>query len=357
MTNFQGNWENGLKDVMIGEIKAAVGYFDRVYHALVEVAGIANHPEARAITQSLSVDFYEMLDEAVFHSDLALERLPKSQMREARQLIRTGGQVFTSILELNLHPEKSLDLAGHFINLTYLYARDFHILTEDESDIEIQLPRTNLIEELEPPDNEAIPLFGIPEGKMAEMDGQEVPRVFALERQREILFERYLAWGHESMLEKKHKDGLEWFQKALNLRETAEALTLVAWGHALENDNNKARALCLRAIQKDPTYGPPYNDLGTYLLEEGQQDEALKWFELAKKAQNYQNREYPFINAGRIYMHQKRFKKALEEFSFALSLAPHHEELNELVTKVQSALTKSDFIAGQASDFPPPPVF
>lgn len=118
--------------------------------------------------------------------------------------------------------------------------------------------------------------------------------------------------------------------------------------------NEKAKSYCLKAIQKDPDYGPPYNDMGTYLLDENHVKESLKWFALAKKCSNYQNREYPYINSGRAYMALQQFDKALEEFSQALAYAPLHEELHETVKKLKQNIHKRNSQTHNLSEELPP---
>ena len=50
-----------------------------------------------------------------------------------------------------------------------------------------------------------------------------------------------------------------------------------------------------------PEFGNPYNDIGAYLIEKGQLDEAIGWLEKAKTAERYEPRHFPFMNLGRIY--------------------------------------------------------
>ena len=126
----------------------------------------------------------------------------------------------------------------------------------------------------------------------------------------------------------------------MSYRECAEIVTLVGWVQSLLGENEKAKNMCMKAISLDPDYGPPYNDLGTVLLNEGQLEESLKWFELAKKAPKYQNKEYPYINAGRAYMMVKNYDKAMIEFEKALSICPENEDLRETVAKIEKSLSK-----------------
>jgi Tfp pilus assembly protein PilF len=161
-----------------------------------------------------------------------------------------------------------------------------------------------------------------------------------VEQQRFKRYEDMIKDGHEAVFYKDHARALDCFTKALNYRDTAEVLTLLGWAHSLLGQLDKAKSYCLKAIQKDPDYGPPYNDLGSYLLAEGQVEESLKWFDLAKRSLNYQNREYPYINSGRAYMTKKNLHQALEEFSKALTLAPYHDDLHKTVEKLKKSLLK-----------------
>lgn len=127
------------------------------------------------------------------------------------------------------------------------------------------------------------------------------------------------------------------------------------WTYSLENQFETAKNFCLKAIKIDPAYGAPYNDLGSYLLSEGQVQESLKWFELAKNSRNYQNREYPYINSGRAYMNLRNYKAALEEFSMALTLVPQNEELHQTVQRLKETLNKGNLFATNKEA--PPPLF
>src|SRR5205085_12203391 len=99
--------------------------------------------------------------------------------------------------------------------------------------------------------------------------------------------------------QKNFEEAKNQFFKARNYKDCAEVLTLIGWTYSLLENLREAKSYCMKAIQKDTQYGPAYNDFGNYILNEGQVRESLRWFELAKRAHNYQNREYPYINAGR----------------------------------------------------------
>ncbi|WP_417334933.1 tetratricopeptide repeat protein [Halobacteriovorax marinus] len=190
-------------------------------------------------------------------------------------------------------------------------------------------------------EDKIIPLFKLDKENIIRFQGAGLGSIGSLEWQRDKKYDKLLHEGHEAVFEKNFAEALEKFTRALNYKETAEVLTLIGWVHSLDGRLDKAKTFCLKAIQTDADYGPPYNDLGTYLLSEGQVEESLKWFEMAKKSINYQNREYPYINAGRAYMTVKNLPKALEEFSKALTLAPYHEELHATVERLKKSIHTS----------------
>src|SRR5260370_13535709 len=75
---------------------------------------------------------------------------------------------------------------------------------------------------------------------------------------------------------------------------------------------------CRRAIEVDPAFGNPYNDIGAYLIAKGELDEAISWLEKAKQAPRYDPRHFPFINLDPIYAAKGMVNRAIGEFEGAL---------------------------------------
>ena len=74
---------------------------------------------------------------------------------------------------------------------------------------------------------------------------------------------------------------VELYKRSLNLHPTAEAYTFLGWTYRFQGKIEEAIAECKKAIQIDPEFGNPYNDIGAYLIEKGEYDEALSWLERA----------------------------------------------------------------------------
>jgi Tfp pilus assembly protein PilF len=79
----------------------------------------------------------------------------------------------------------------------------------------------------------------------------------------------------------------------------------------------KAIADCQRAIEIDPDFGNPYNDIGAYLIALGKADEAVFWLRKAAVAPRYRSRCFAFMNLGRVHLAKGQMIAALRCFETA----------------------------------------
>lgn len=121
------------------------------------------------------------------------------------------------------------------------------------------------------------------------------------------------------------------FQDAINLYTqsivafpTAEAYTFRGWTYSFLGDLDMAIAECLEAINVDPEFGNPYNDIGAYLIEQGKLDEAIPWLKKALVASRYEAYFYPHFNLGRVYERKHYWQLAKECYAKAFSLNPEY---------------------------------
>src|ERR1700758_3349802 len=73
------------------------------------------------------------------------------------------------------------------------------------------------------------------------------------------------------------------YTKSIEIFPTAEAYTFRGWAFQKMGRIDDAIAECQRAIEVDPSFGNPYNDIGAYLIAKGDLDEAIPWLEKAKQ--------------------------------------------------------------------------
>jgi tetratricopeptide (TPR) repeat protein len=115
---------------------------------------------------------------------------------------------------------------------------------------------------------------------------------------------------------------IEYYQRSIQVCPTADAHTYLGWAYSHQGRLEEATAECLKAIQIDPEFGNPYNDIGVHLMQQGKHDEAIPRLEKAKQAKRYEPRQFPYINLGQIYVKQGRWQLALREFEEAVRIAP-----------------------------------
>ena len=115
---------------------------------------------------------------------------------------------------------------------------------------------------------------------------------------------------------------IEIYRRSIAVYPTAEAHTFLGWTLSFQGQLEEATKECLRAIEIDPEFGNPYNDIGVYLMQQGKLEEAIPWLEKAKQAKRYEPRQFPLMNLGRIYLKQGRWWEALREFEGAVRTAP-----------------------------------
>jgi tetratricopeptide (TPR) repeat protein len=131
---------------------------------------------------------------------------------------------------------------------------------------------------------------------------------------------------------------IDLYQRSIKARPTAEAHTFLGWTYSFQGRLEEATAECLRAIEIDPEFGNPYNDIGVYLMQQNKLEEAVPWLEKAKHARRYEPRQFPFMNLGRIYMRQGRWWEALREFEGGVQAAPRDAEARKALHGLRARL-------------------
>lgn len=134
------------------------------------------------------------------------------------------------------------------------------------------------------------------------------------------------------------EESIRLYKESIALYPTADAHTYLGWAYSFQGRIDDAIAQCEIAIQIDPDFGNPYNDIGVYLMQQQRVDTAIPWLEKAKSAKRYEPRHFPYINLGRVYLTKGMLQKALEEFRAALKINPGDHELANLVEELETKL-------------------
>jgi Tfp pilus assembly protein PilF len=128
------------------------------------------------------------------------------------------------------------------------------------------------------------------------------------------------------------------YKDSLALYPTAEAHTFLGWTYSFMGRYDDAIQECHKAIEVDPDFGNPYNDIGAYLIEKGQLDEAIPWLEKATKAPRYQSYCFPHLNLGRIWEKKGEWYRAMEEYQNSLKANPDYALAAKALGRIKGML-------------------
>ncbi len=133
-------------------------------------------------------------------------------------------------------------------------------------------------------------------------------------------------------------EAIENYKKSIEVLPTAEAHTFLGWAYSFLGDYESAISECRNAIDLDPDFGNPYNDIGAYLIQQGDLDEAIPYLELAMKAKRYATPHFPHYNYGRILERRGLWFEALGEYKTSLDLEPNYSLAKDAFYRLQALL-------------------
>ena len=140
----------------------------------------------------------------------------------------------------------------------------------------------------------------------------------------ELAFE-YFNEAYQLHLSGNIKEAIDAYKKSIDCYPTPKAHTFLGWAFSLNGRFEDAINECKIAIYLDPNYGNAYNDIGSYLINLKQYDEAIYWFEKAIDAPDYEPRHFPYYNLGRIYEKKGEWYAAMHHYAEALKQNPDYE--------------------------------
>jgi Tfp pilus assembly protein PilF len=144
--------------------------------------------------------------------------------------------------------------------------------------------------------------------------------------------------GYQRHMQNDLNGAVELYSKSIQTCPTAEAYTFRGWAYEGMGRIDDAIAECHKAIETDPSFGNPYNDIGAYLIAKGELDDAIPWLERAKKAPRYQPRHFPYMNLGRVYGAKGMLAAAIAEFEHALEIEPNDQTSREMLARLRGML-------------------
>ena len=148
------------------------------------------------------------------------------------------------------------------------------------------------------------------------------------------LFER----AYRAQLEEDFERAIELYRRSIAVYPTAEAHTFLGWVYSFQERYDEAIEECLEAIRVDPTFGNPYNDIGSYLIAKGNTYDCVRWFKRALKASRYESYAFPHFNLGRVYEQRGHLLLAARHYGLALRQSPDFAQATKALRRLQAQL-------------------
>ena len=130
--------------------------------------------------------------------------------------------------------------------------------------------------------------------------------------------------AYEYQMNGKLEAAIDYYEKSISIYPTAEAYTFLGWTYSFMGRYDEAIEKCHEAIDVDPDFGNPYNDIGAYYIRLDRLDEAIPWFEKAINAPRYESYCFPHFNLGRIWEQKGLWDKAIEAYQRSLDANPNY---------------------------------
>src|SRR4029079_16959427 len=140
------------------------------------------------------------------------------------------------------------------------------------------------------------------------------------EDERKNLAIKFFEDAYRKQMAGEYDAAVELYKKSIDAFPTAEAYTFLGWTYSLMGRVDDAIEECHKAIEVDPAFGNPYNDIGAYLLQKDQPDAAIPWLEQALRARRYASYHFAHMNLGRAYEAMREWLRAKTEYERALAI-------------------------------------
>lgn len=246
------------------------------------------------------------------------------------------------MLMLPFYTKKNALLAINYINKIFSASHEIHNQLLPFKNLNITLPQTLIATKII---QEHIPIFQIENNFLIDFKFDKFDNeIFFIEKVRESKFQELISEGKNQLAIKNYQKAIDIFSQARKFNNNEEILTLLAWSNSLNNNQQEALKNCELALKLNPHYGPALNELGCILLKQKNYINSLIFFNKAKKGTYLENREYPFVNAGKAHFALNNFNEALKEFSMAKIISPDNSELDKIITQLREKLDYQDQI-------------
>ena len=144
--------------------------------------------------------------------------------------------------------------------------------------------------------------------------------------------------AYRAQTEKNYEEAIELYRRSIQTYPTAEAHTFLGWAYSFQGRYAEAIDECLEAIRVDSDFGNPYNDIGSYLVAQGDIWTCVRWFKRAMAAPRYEARAFPHFNLASVYERRGMLLEAARHYGLALDEQPDYTQAVKALRRLQARL-------------------
>jgi tetratricopeptide (TPR) repeat protein len=148
----------------------------------------------------------------------------------------------------------------------------------------------------------------------------------------------YLQKAYRLQMSGHLNEAIENYKASLELVDTAECRTFYGWALSFLGEYDKAIEQCQRAIEIDPDFGNPYNDIGAYYIQKMELDLAVPYLKQAMEAKRYATPHFPHYNYGRVLERKGDWFGARDEYRTANKMEPHYTLAKDALSRITALL-------------------
>ncbi len=142
----------------------------------------------------------------------------------------------------------------------------------------------------------------------------------------------------KSQVDGKIDAAIKHYINSLKIFPTAQTHLYLGVAYSLQGNYEKAIKECRIALTIDPECGVAYNNVGSYLLSLGKDEEAILWFEKAIACEEFEMKYEAFYNLGRIYEKKWELNSAIRCYSRALTYYPDYDEAQDSMLRLAALM-------------------
>jgi tetratricopeptide (TPR) repeat protein len=144
--------------------------------------------------------------------------------------------------------------------------------------------------------------------------------------------------AYHAQLRREYAEAIQTYRKSIETYPTAEAHTFLGWAYSFIGELETAISECQRAIEVDPDFGNPYNDIGAYMIAKGDYEGAVPYLENALVAKRYRAYHFAHFNLGRAREYQGDMLNAYRHYKRALDMEPRYAVAHRAIEHLKKCM-------------------